>query len=349
MVFIPFPYQVFLFYNDFIQKSVGAFLFKVVDSWGYFDFIVPEIQSDSILLYALCLFLLLFSICINVVIGKKVSRFIQTSYFTYLLHFYIALHLLKYGFSKVLLQQFHNPAPNILATPLGKLDQDILYWSVIGSNPPYQIFLGVVEVFIATLLLFKRTQKIGLYAALVVLIHILAINFFYDISVKLFSSFLTVTCLYLLAPHLQNDFSHLFLSKIEVDVKNVLLGLGIGSFLFIECIYLQLPTKEENQLFNEVYRVENSPQIKRVFFHKDHYLIFQLHNEEMIDYKYSLDEPKNLLILTDYNLAEQLMKYKITKDTLYLSTSQSTLICYKDTINTNALQPNFHWTVEGVR
>ena len=60
-----------------------------------------------------------------------------------------------------------------------------------GFSKGYNLFLGLGEFIAGTLLLHRKTRLIGTLIALSIITNIVAINFFYDIPVKLFSSFIT--------------------------------------------------------------------------------------------------------------------------------------------------------------
>lgn len=108
------------------------------------------------------------------------------------LSYVLAFFLFKYGCDKLFKIQFYYPEPNILFTPFGKLDLDILYWSTIGKSHGYNIFLGIIEIIPGFLLLHSKTRKLGALIAFMVLIHVLMINIFYHIEVKILSSFLVL-------------------------------------------------------------------------------------------------------------------------------------------------------------
>mgnify|MGYP006182332955 FL=1 len=89
--------------------------------------------------------------------------------------------LFKYGWDKIIKMQFYRPEPNTLFTPFGKLSKDIAYWSLVGSSYSYTVTLGVIEVVIALLLLFKRTQFLASLLAITIFGQIVLINFSFDI------------------------------------------------------------------------------------------------------------------------------------------------------------------------
>ncbi|MDO7847997.1 hypothetical protein Q5H92_16650 [Hymenobacter sp. M29] len=115
---------------------------------------------------------------------------------------FVALHLLLYGFDKIFKSQFYLPEPNTLYTPLGQLSPDLAYWSVMGASRSYSVFAGLLEVGVGLLLVWGRTRLLGGVLALAVLANVVALNFGFDISVKLWSGFLLLLAGVVAAPGL---------------------------------------------------------------------------------------------------------------------------------------------------
>jgi len=122
---------------------------------------------------------------------------------------FVALHLLEYGLDKVCKAQFYLPEPNTLYTPLGQLSPDLAYWSVLGASHSYSMFAGLLEVGPGLLLLWGRTRALGAVLAAGVLLHVLALNVGFDISVKLWSGFLLGLALLVAAPGLATVYAGL--------------------------------------------------------------------------------------------------------------------------------------------
>ena len=99
------------------------------------------------------------------------------------------------------------------------------------------------------------------------------------------------------------------------------------------------------------YSIKGETNFKRLFIHRDGYLIFQDENDLMLDYK--LDISSTELILTDYNLNTQKIKYSYSNNTLTLSYTfkkkEIKLRCKAlEWEKLPALQNNFHWFVDDV-
>ena len=275
---------------------------------------------------------------------------------------YLSLILIKYGIDKVLHLQFPIPETNILFTRLGNLDKDILFWSTIGTSKTYNTITGCIELIAGVLLLFKRSQFLGLSVAFICFCQIFIINISLDISVKFFSFILLMMSLFLM----RKNGKDLFLKMIEIPkktfldqsnflplrafVKIVILGFAltkIGTFYFNENI---LNKNEESSDFAKAYKVI-SPEscYQYLFFHKDQYLIFMEKSTEkmtVLHYEISFD---NQLILED----DQLRSFKIPLEKDKKSQTISLLFNLQkieakavDYLEMNALQDRFHLLVD---
>ena len=184
-----------------------------------------------LLVFVLAFLSLLAGILLNTIGRWKQYENRILQFFSLLFCYYLILMLMKYGLDKIFKAQFYLPEPNILYTRLGQIDKDFLYWTSMGTSRLYNIITGSVEVLAALLILFKRTRMTGLLLAAASLVQVVAINFGFDISVKLYSLFLLSLSLYLLAPYYRRIYTFLFtqrdLPAIRTDItrfiKNLLL------------------------------------------------------------------------------------------------------------------------------
>jgi hypothetical protein len=112
----------------------------------------------------------------------------------------LALTLILYGLIKVIKLQFPDPSLNRLLQPFGDASPMGLAWTFLGFSKGYNIFMGLVEVS-AVLLLFRRTVVIGAFLSLAATAHVMSMNYFFDVPVKLLSTALVVMSLFILAPH----------------------------------------------------------------------------------------------------------------------------------------------------
>lgn len=113
----------------------------------------------------------------------------------------LAITLLGYGFAKVFPGQFGlEPRLAELNETYGESSPMHLLWFFMGTSRPYAIFGGLMEVIPGVLLLFERTEMLGAMGSAAVMLNVAALNYFYDVPVKLYSTHLFLMSLFLLLP-----------------------------------------------------------------------------------------------------------------------------------------------------
>jgi hypothetical protein len=294
---------------------------------------------------------------------------------------YLSVILLKYGFNKIFKWQFYMPEPNILYTPLGHLSKDILYWSSMGTSWWYSFFSGMIEIIPAVLILFRKTRVAGLIIALFVMINVFAINIGFDISVKLFSLFLIFIILLLLKPQLVSLYDFLILQKktsLQAEMRFIFLKKErlhktvkplLIALCFIETSYPYITTMNFNDDTSQRSFLHGAYQpigvsyipladgtgisFTRFYIHRQGYLIFELNNGTMKDYKMSIDSRNHTLRCAGYNHEEFDLQYEYhTYDStlnLSITTFNNTQYVRAKAIDYNklpALQDRFHWIVD---
>jgi uncharacterized membrane protein YphA (DoxX/SURF4 family) len=130
-----------------------------------------------------------------------------------LVRYTLAITLLSYGFSKMFPLQFPFPALNRLIEPFGDFSPMGILWNFMGSSPAYTIFAGAAEVTGGLLLLFERTTMLGAMVSAVVMLNVVALNFCYDVPVKLYSLHLFLMAVFLLAPDSGKLFGFLVMKR----------------------------------------------------------------------------------------------------------------------------------------
>jgi len=147
-------------------------------------------------------------------LDKKPRNYNKLFYWlTVIVRYYIAITMFDYGFAKVIKLQF--PAPGIarLTEPIGDTSPMGLAWTYMGYSTGFNYFTGFAEVICGVLLLFRRTSVAGALMGLAVAGNIMAVNYAFDIPVKLLSTTLVVMCLFLLSGHATRLINFLFLNK----------------------------------------------------------------------------------------------------------------------------------------
>jgi len=130
-----------------------------------------------------------------------------------LVRYTLAFTLFGYGFAKVFPLQFQPASLRRLAEPYGEFSPMGVLWSFMGASQAYTIFGGAAEALGGFLLLFRRTTTLGAMTAFAVLANVVAMNFCYDVPVKLYSTNLLLMCVFLLAPDLRRLLDVLVLNR----------------------------------------------------------------------------------------------------------------------------------------
>jgi hypothetical protein len=296
--------------------------------------------------------------------------------------YYLAMQLFAYGFSKIFKWQFYLPEPNILFSYLGEVPRDLLFWSSMGSSRPYTMFAGFVEVSIGFLLLFRRTRLIGGLLATGIMINVLMINLCFDISVKLYSAFLLLLSLIIVAPETRRLWDFFIWNKTsQIDLwepvyanrKHMLYLSGktlVIFFILTDTLAgyfiannfnddkAERPQMHGAWSVNSFVKNQDTLQPlmtdtlrwKRVFVHRRGYLITQGMDDRVEDYSLNYDTLNRELLIEDYNSDVFTIKYSYLNDsTLLLNgiVNGNVLNISLEKINLSQLpllQNEFHWT-----
>ncbi|MFO1078327.1 MAG: hypothetical protein U1E73_11455 [Planctomycetota bacterium] len=114
---------------------------------------------------------------------------------------WLAFWMLFYGGIKLYGNgQFGEPTLWMLTQELGDKSPMGMVWTFFGANEAYEAFGGVGEVLGALLLFHRRTALLGCCVTAAVMTNVAAINWLYDVPVKLFSTHLLLCAVLLLAP-----------------------------------------------------------------------------------------------------------------------------------------------------
>lgn len=264
-----------------------------------------------------------------------------------LLRYYLALHLLVYGFTKVFKWQFYLPEPNIVYTRLGQLHGDIAYWSLMGISRSYSIFLGLAEVLAGTLLLFRKTVPAGALFSLGIMVNVFALNLVYDISVKIHSGSLLIISVILLWPYAAKIFRFMSFVRVEPLPQNRPawtqrkfwrpLKAAVILAMLAESLYPGFNGRNWNDDAAERPFLHGAWQVdifvadgdtlpplltgtlrwKRVFFHRQHYLITEMMNDDMVDYALEYDTAHKRIYVSHYaDSLQRPLHYELLNDSM---------------------------------
>jgi hypothetical protein len=114
--------------------------------------------------------------------------------------FVLAAAMLQYGIAKVIPTQFPPPPLDRLVQTYGDSSPMGILWTFMGTSVAYTIFTGAAEMLGGLLLIARRTSLLGALVSIGVLSNIVALNFFYDVPVKLYSLHLLMMAVFVAAP-----------------------------------------------------------------------------------------------------------------------------------------------------
>lgn len=380
-IFIPLT-----FYGKDFQFLVTNFLFKksiLFIQQSFFKGAIPNIDfsSDTIGLNILLVLLWLISIFIIIILRLLKAKDLKLIAFSRLISaYYIAFIFLKYGFDKIFKKQFYLPEPNILYSQFGDLSKDILYWSTLGTSHLYSLITGIAEVLTALLIVNKKTRALGLILSAGLIFNIILINFSFDISVKTFSIFLLVAIIFSSYPYYKSIYQFFVLKNKtqlveETDLlnfknptKKILKGLVIfGSFALVlypfiiernfNDDYAQRPllngAYEIKEFFiNDTLTNKTYFPFKRLFFHRNSYIILQQEDGTMLDYFFE-EKTNQQLEMQDYNGNKTVVTYHLKKGELVLKFANKQHWQIKaislEWKNLPALQDKIHITIDEIK
>jgi len=118
---------------------------------------------------------------------------------TVIVRYYVGITMITYGCVKIIKLQFPGPSPDRLLQPFGNASPMGLAWTYMGYSTGFNYFTGLAEFACGMLLFFRRTATLGAIIGLVVAGNIMAINYCFDVPVKLLSTMLVIMCAYILS------------------------------------------------------------------------------------------------------------------------------------------------------
>ena len=207
----PFSYLLLVAVSDLVSW-VGLHILSLQDvTW-----IKPNGSGDTTYNYVLLFCLFTFSGIVAIVwsaLDWRRANYGKMFYWlTAFIRYYVGLMLIQYGVAKIMGGQFSTPDVVRLSQTYGESTPMGLAWTFFGYSAGYKWFMAIAE-FSAVLLLFRRTMTAGAFIALGTSVNIMAINYFFDVPVKIISTALVIMCLFLLLPHARQLFRFFFLGQ----------------------------------------------------------------------------------------------------------------------------------------
>jgi hypothetical protein len=158
-------------------------------------------SSDTLFAYIECAIALIVAAIVGLALSfRPFDAQRSTDLIRTYLRYFVAATMLGYGWVKVFKSQFPALQPSDLLVTYGESSPMGLLWRMMSYSTGYTVFTGMVEVVGALCLLFRRTTLAGALILTVALVQVVALNFAFDVPVKLGSMHLLFYTLVLVMP-----------------------------------------------------------------------------------------------------------------------------------------------------
>ena len=98
--------------------------------------------------------------------------------------YYIAYHIFSYAFAKILKTQFSLGPVWEADVNVSDFDGFMLTWYYYGYSRTYGLIIAGCQLLAGTLILFKKTERIGIVLFLSFMVNIVLVNIFYEIGAE---------------------------------------------------------------------------------------------------------------------------------------------------------------------
>ena len=220
---IPFPLNI-IPKLEFVEKTLFGIYQKIVPWIGEKILnlekpitIFQNGSGDKTYDYVLLLFVFVLAILGTTIwslLDKKNRNYEKLNYwFLVFSRYYLGYFMIYYGLFKIMPIQFGEIAFWRMLQPYGESSPMGLAWTFLGYSKGYNLFMGLSEFIGGVLLFHKKTRLLGGLILVPVTANIVAINFFYDVPVKLFSSQLLLIAIIVVAPDLKRLVNLIILNR----------------------------------------------------------------------------------------------------------------------------------------
>ncbi len=344
----------------------------------------PNGSGDTTWSYVQMAVAVVFSIVIGIVWALLVRRRSATErtfeIFRTFLRFALALAMVNYGVYKVIQLQFPKPWLERLVQPYGSSSPMGLLWTFMGVSRAYNFFAGAGEMVSGVLLTMRRTTLAGALLGIAVMGNIVALNFCYDVPVKLYSMQLLLMAFIIVLPDARRLFTFLFRSpqkplfrKPSLQTASLVLRTLLVTAFLLYSFYDASKARYEGGdlaprsplrgIWNVDELTENgavrpplvtdTTRWRRVVFDDPVYDSILLMNDVRLRFKVKVDEKKRTVSYT--GRAPERTSFTISyarpnSDTLVLDGlvqgRQIHAVCHRSTATDLLLTRGFHWINE---
>src|SRR5579872_366250 len=211
---------------------VGRHVLHLKNEITTFDDGTGDTTFDYILTLCLVAFALLVAVAWSVLDRKRTEYSRLHDWLRVGVRYGLAIVMLDYGIAKIINIQFPSPNLERLLEPYGDSSPQGLLWTFMGYSKPYTALAGAIETTGALLLLSRRTTLVGSLLLVISLTNVVALNFAYDVPVKLYSTHLLILALFLVLPDAKRLASVLVSDRpIRTSPRAIVKWLLIGALL----------------------------------------------------------------------------------------------------------------------
>jgi hypothetical protein len=253
-----------LFHTGYDPKLHGAF---------------PQDNHFGSVFYLAIFLISTIAVIIWSIAGKNKRNYPTLSYwFNLYLRYTLAITIIGYGIDKVIPVQMSWPTAAAMLSNYGEQDRFSVLWRFMGMSPGYMILTGACEVIAGLLLFSRRTLLLGYLILLSILVNVVALNWFYNVPVKMYSAQLMLYNLYLLAPYSRRLFQFFFFDRIVPVPRTQHANSSSGKTRALTAVLIVIPlllclltAVADYKRFDEVSALRKSQKCYNVttFFAKD--------------------------------------------------------------------------------
>ena len=205
----PFPFYLIPYAGRFVTAPVDRMWQAVVPAVATALFHVsadgkPNGSGDTTWNYVQLAIWLICAVMFGAVWAALMRRRAQNErtyeIFRIFLRYALAASMVSYGVLKVIQLQFPRPWLERLVQPFGTSSPMGILWTFMGVSRAYNFLTGAAETLAGVLLTTRRTTFLGGLLAIAVVGNIVALNFCYDVPVKLYSSELLMMAIIIVMP-----------------------------------------------------------------------------------------------------------------------------------------------------
>lgn len=218
----PFWYKIFAIPQGWLNKLIpwlGANVYGITDEVS----IKLTGSGDTLFDYLVVLTSFIVAVLATIlwsILDRRRSQYVKLYYWlTVSVRYYVGLMLISYGMVKVIQLQFAYPGLYRLVSTYGESSPMGLAWTFLGFSKGYNMFMGIAEI-LAGLLLFRRTMTFGALITLMTAMNVMAVNYFYDVPVKILSTHLVLMTLFLLSKDIKR-LSLFFFTNISSKLETI--------------------------------------------------------------------------------------------------------------------------------